>query len=178
MFSYDDKTEIRFKVKPRVRDNFDLALQLLNKSEEEAFEEFTSVLIAQALRKGEAMGTIMITGEEDVLSEEVIVGRIHKWFKNPNGYPYKMLKAFLTVSHHMNRDIDEPVDRFKMAGYFEAFANCDETKFESILRQMCSASKRAYGDVFRYERSTRQVSLNKKYIEVVRSLVDPDDYLE
>ena len=174
MFFNDDKTEIRFKVRPSVNDNFELALELLKMSKEEAFEEFTSALIAKALLKGKPMESIMITGDDE-LSSEVIVGRIRKWFNNPNGYPYKMLKAFLTVSHHMNRYIEEPVDRFKMSGYFKAFANCDESKFESILRQMCSASKRAYGDVFKYDRTTRQVSLNEKYVEVVRSL-DNFDY--
>ena len=170
MFSYDGKTEIRFRVKPHVRANYEMALKLLNKSEEELLEEFTSALIAKALNKGESMEKIVITGGDDLLSDDVISGRIRKWFNNPNGYPYKMLKAFLTVSHNMNRRLDEPVDRFKMSGYFQSFANCDEAKFEAILRQMCSASKRAYGDVFKYERTTREVRLNEKYINLIESL--------
>lgn len=163
MLSFDDKVEIRFRVKPIVRKNFDMALELLKKNEDEAFEEFVSYLISQALRK-----------EDDSLSDEVVSGRIRKWFNHPDGLPYKMLKAFLTVSHNMNRSLEEPVDRFKMSGYFKVYANCDEDKFDSIFRQMCSASKRAYGNVFKYNRNTREVTLSKEYINLVSSLDDID----
>ncbi len=178
MFSLEDKEDITFSVNPRVKENFDLALSLLNMDKEEAFEEFTSALIAQALRKGDSMKKIVISGKEDKLSDDVVKGRIRKWFNNKDGQPYKMLKAFLIVSHNMNDKIEEPVDRFKMSGYFKSFLNCDENKFDSIFRQMCSNSKRAYGDVFIYNRPTRTVSLNKKYIDLIQELVNDDDWIE
>ena len=147
-----------------------MALAILDKTEDELFDIFVSDLIAQALKIGKSKRTTDEAPNDDTLSEEVVSGRIRKWFHHPEGHPYKMLKAFLTVSHHMNKSIEEPVDRFKMSGYFKAFADCDESKFESIFRQMCSGSKRAYGDVFLYNRKTREVSLNKKYIDLVSAL--------
>lgn len=171
MFFFEDKVEVKFNVRPTVKDNFEQALKMLGKSDEEAFEEFTSLLISQAL-KGEQSSDIQ---ENDYslkrLPLEIVVHRIQKWSINPKGMPFKMLKAFLTVSDITNYgNIYEGVDRIKVAGYFMEFANCDHQKFESIFRQMCSAAPRAYGDVFEYERAHGLVYLNKKYSYVVETL--------
>ena len=175
MFSSESNVEIKFKVKPIIREYFKLVCEYYDKSEEEAFEECVKVLFDRVLKQGESKGKVVITGDEDFLTSETIIGRIRKWFHNPDGHPYKMLKAFLMVSHDMNRSIDEPVDRFKMSNNFKELANCDESKFESIFRQMCSDSKRAYGNVFKYNRNTREVTLNRKFINVISSLDNSDN---
>ena len=174
MSSYDNKVEINLKVEPITREYFKLLCEHYNKSEEKVFEECVKVLLDKVLIEAESKGKVTVTGEEDFLSSETITGRIRKWFHNKDGHPYKMLKAFLMVSHDMNRSIDEPVDRCKMSNNFKDLVGCDEAKFESIFRQMCSDSKRAYGNVFKYNRNTREVSLNRKYIDVITSLDNCD----
>lgn len=170
---FEDKVEVKINVKPMVRDNFELALEKLGKSKEEAFEEFTSNLIAQALGAEGNSGpdnNPLKEYEESKLSERTVINRIKKWSMNPKGMPHKMIKSFLSVCLHLNIPLDESVDRFKMMGYFMALAECNEKKFESIFRQMCSRAERAYGDVFEFDRETRQVSLNRKYISFISSI--------
>ena len=170
---FEDKVEVKINVKPSVRDNFELALEKLGKNKEEAFEEFTSNLIAQALGGGDQSKNDLSSLEEyegSRLSEQTVVNRIKKWSMNPKGMPHKMIKSFLSVSDSLNIPLDEPVDRFKMMGYFMNFAECNERKFESIFRQMCSRAARAYGDIFEFDRETREVSLNKKYVSFINSI--------
>lgn len=173
MFFFDDKVEVKFNVRPAVKENFLKAIDILKASPEEAFEEFVSLLIAQALREENGEHLDVLSSIDKRLSEKVVISRIHKWSYNSKGLPHKMLKAFLQVSENMNLGhLEEGVDRFKMSGYFMNYAKCDYPKFESIFRQMCSNAPRAYGDVFEYTRGSHEVYLNKKYIEVIRSLID------
>ena len=170
---FEEKVEVKISVKPSVRDNFELALDKLGKNKEEAFEEFTSNLIAQALGGGEKAKNDIESLEEyegSKLSEQTVINRIKKWSMNPKGMPHKMIKSFLSVCSNLNISLDEPVDRFKMMGYFMRFAECNEKKFESIFRQMCSRAARAYGDIFEFDRETREVSLNRKYVSFIYSI--------
>ena len=49
-------------------------------------------------------------------------------------------------------------------------------KYTSIIRQMCSSSSRAYGDIFINDRNRQLVYLNDKYKDLIHNL--KEDFLD
>ena len=172
MFFFNDekKYQITFELDEVRKANFELALEKLHKTPEEAFDAFLALLISKALgEKGE--GEEPTKEENKRLPPETIRSRIHRWVERKHSYPHIMIKAYFQTYNMFERDGWVP--SFKMAGWFNHYADLpdgDMDKFLSVLRQMCSSSSRAYGNVFVYDRHKREVNLNEEYKNLIIDL--------
>ena len=109
------------------------------------------------------------------LSPRVIESRIQKWAKNRSSYPHLILKAFLNAYLMIIEYNEKGVYRAKMEAHFNNLTNSEpsnNSRFISVFRQMCSASSRAYGDIFIYDRAHESVFLNNQYKDLILSLKD------
>ena len=163
MAFFDDENivTISFKVDKKRADYYELARSILNKSDNELFEDFLSMVITKALRQNR------VNDEEEkkevdkkVLAEEVIRSRIIKWADAINSYPHIMIKSYLESASIQG---SLKAYRSKVQGRFCDLTNSDPDKFYSIFRQMCSDSSRAYGDIFINDRVRQEIYLNEKY---------------
>ena len=165
---FENKVNIEFTTDKKRADNFNLALELLGISKEEAFEDFLANLITKALQKNADINND--NKDDKKLSDETIRGRIHKWARTPASYPHIMVKSYINATFSFEFD---KAPRAKMQAHFcNHIGRYDERLFISLFRQMCSASSRAYGDVFIYDKATQDVYLNEKYRELIVELKD------
>ena len=172
-FFDDEKYTISFEVDGLRKANFDLALKKLGKTKEELFDAFLAMLITKALR-GEAEEPVAPKTPEDSnrLPKETICSRIRRWADRKYSYPHMMLAAYFEAERTCPEGM---VLMLKVQGHFNAlagFPDDDDAKFMSIFRQMCSASTRAYGNVFVYDRRDRTIHLNEEYQDIILGLKD------
>lgn len=175
-FGKTSTTTITFEVDEYRLGDFNEALSILGISKEEAFDQFLSMLIREALRPQEKSELLPPANEKEGssrLSQKTIESRILSWAAKPKSYPHMMVKAFLTAS--FNHGTETPY-RDKICAFFTDYAGLSSSfkdpTFMSVFRQMCSNASRAYGDVFLYNRRERLVSLNPVYRDLILSLRD------
>ena len=173
MFFFDNqKYTITFEVDDIRKANFDLALEKLGKTKEEAFDAFLAMLITKALG-GDANEDVVLEAPDEMkrLSKDKICSRIRRWAERKYSYPHMMLAAYFEAKKMCPGD---GVILPKMEGHFNQFAELSygDGKFGAILRQMCSSAERAYGNVFVYDRRRGEVHLNEEYKDLVLSLKD------
>ena len=186
-FFEDDKTKIEFETSIRAKKNFEKALEILGKSKEEAFDEFLTMLITQALNASDESSMARpqvsynnlahIIPNNSVLTEDTIRSRIVRWARNVDTNPHKVMKAyFLTIDSNLNyTDAEYKAYRPKMEAHFNYLigeSGRTISTFIIMFRQMSSNAVRAYGDVFKFDRNTKEVTINEKYRELVFSLKD------
>ena len=156
----------------RLRD-FTEALSVLGLTKEEAFDQFLSLLMHEALHpeKQSLDPSEASKKGSDRLSQKAIESRIKAWAIKKKCHPHLMMKAYFLC-----RDVhgEEHLYREKMGVIFDELAGLEygNNTFMTVFRQMCSNAGRAYGDVFECDRRTKIVTLNPFYASLINSPQD------
>ena len=137
---------------------FEEALMILNMNKEEALDEFIKQTIAIAEMRA---GGPVEKPKENRLSDDAINSRIFGWSRKKELKAHKMINAYFRVLDINN---EESVDKLEMKEQYDILTNGEgKSDFDNVFRQMCSSSRRAYGDVFIFDRKDQKISLNEKY---------------
>ena len=175
-FFGNEKCTITFEVSSDRIDHFDLALEKLKITKEEAFDAFLTLLIGEALKPRGSHSAFAPSEPTPLkrLSPEQIRSRIRRWAGNPTSGPHRMIAAYLTCRANLGDHDEVPFP--KMCAIYNDLEGIKDTfdakKFTSLLRQMCSSSGRAYGKVFDFDRRDRNITLNPEFRQDILDLYD------
>lgn len=148
-----------FELDSSTIESFKLAVNILNKTPDEAFAEWIRNINIEALKKlnsDSSESSTRVSSSRtylgDKLDNEVVQSRIKRWARNKDGFAYKMIKILFEYYDSNPEHIVKREDMRKT--YTERYLVNKSTASSDIFlvtfRQMCSDSSRAYGLIFKY----------------------------